>query len=358
MRKMRYVVAAAALCCCLMGFARVEWMNTRYDFGTWPEKDGLREGKARFVNKGDTAVIIRHVRPSCGCTGVEYTQSPVAPGDTGVISFNYNPKGRPGHFEKTIRVFLDSESKPEVIHISGTVVGDESSLLHRYPVALGPLRLSGYLVDFGDVEWGTSRHTFISAYNASTSQVMPVLDRVVATDETLPVEVTITPKVVAPGQIQTISVYMNGSMAPQPGPLQTTQTICVGDTCMDLLFRSKVLPPSASATAEQTAVAPLADITPEVVELGNVKRGKRVKMAFEIANTGASELRVQRMYSQFPGLTIKKYPMHLSPGKKGKVEAEIDTRIVQGDVISGNIEMICNDLMRPVQRVRFVGRMK
>lgn len=358
MKSLRFLCLGAIAASVLCGFAEVKWLNTRHDFGTWAEADGLREGKARFVNTGKSDVIIRHVRPSCGCTGVEWTREPIAPGDTGIIVFNYNPAGRPGRFHKTIRVMLDTARTADIIEIFGTVVGDSTTLRHRYPVGLGPLRLSQAVVDFGDVTWGTSRHFSISTYNSSNFPLTPEVLEIERDNQTLPIEAILIPATVEAGQSQSLSIYLNSSTAPQLGPLTTRQTICLGDTCMDLLFKAKIVPPAASATAEEVAIAPRADIKNDVINLGKVKPGKKVKVEFEITNSGASDLQLKRVYSQFPQLVINKFPMRLAPGKKGKVEAEINTRALETDVLSGMIEIITNDPLRPLQSVRFAGLLR
>ena len=79
-------------------------------------------GRVRFVNTGGEPVVITGARPGCGCTGVEYPHDPIEPGDTAVISFTYNPAGRPGAFEKSIRVYI-GDNTTERVMIRGTVLG-------------------------------------------------------------------------------------------------------------------------------------------------------------------------------------------------------------------------------------------
>lgn len=340
----------------LSAFASVEWLEKEYDFGRWSEADGLRDGKVRLVNHGPEAVVIRRVRPSCGCTGVDWPQKPIAPGDTAEIRFNYNPEGRPGAFEKTIKVFLDDAEQPEVIRIKGTVIGAERSLRHRFPVEVGPLRLSERVIDLGDVVCGTVKNTFISAYNQSTEPVTPTLTTPRG-DTRLPIELRLLPPVAQPGETQTITIFFDSSKAPQQGVSESVSQFCAGDSCTDIRFRVNVVPATENLTAEQLKTAPLAKVAPSTIELPKIERKKKSKIQFSITNEGKSPLEVRRIYSTDRAISIKGYPSRLKPGKSGTVTAELDPAVLDdADVASGVIDIITNDPLRPVISVRYVGR--
>ena len=141
----------------LAASAQLEWLATDYDFGTMKEIAGPKTGSVRFVNRGDKPVVINQVRPSCGCTGADYTEGQIAPGDTATVSFTYNPKGRPGRFEKTVKVYVGEDNERTAIKIRGTVIGAPETLQTSYPVEVGPLRLSQRILTAGDVRYGTAR---------------------------------------------------------------------------------------------------------------------------------------------------------------------------------------------------------
>ena len=75
------------------------------------ERDTLQSGTIRygekrkvtfrFTNTGQTPLLLRDVRPSCGCTGAEWEKRPVAPGETGEI--NHLRPEFPGSFSEEHR---------------------------------------------------------------------------------------------------------------------------------------------------------------------------------------------------------------------------------------------------------------
>ena len=63
----------------------------------------------RFTNTGQTPLLLRDVRPSCGCTGAEWEKRPVAPGETGEIKITFAPNSL-GHFLKNIDIVCNIDS--------------------------------------------------------------------------------------------------------------------------------------------------------------------------------------------------------------------------------------------------------
>lgn len=75
----------------------------------------------KVTNTGSADLIIFNAQPSCGCTVSEFPKDPIKPGQSGIIPVEYNSKGRPGHFSKTITVFANTEPNQTVLTITGMV---------------------------------------------------------------------------------------------------------------------------------------------------------------------------------------------------------------------------------------------
>lgn len=75
-----------------------------------------------FKNTGDEPLVIKMVRPACGCTVAEYPRTPIAPGSSGVIKVGYDTQ-RVGPFNKTIEVHSNAnENGRKILRIKGRVV--------------------------------------------------------------------------------------------------------------------------------------------------------------------------------------------------------------------------------------------
>lgn len=356
---MKALTFAASAVFLLATAASARWLETEYNFGTWEESEGLREGVARVVNDTDSAMAVRRVRPSCGCTGVDYTQNEIAPGDTARIIFNYNPEGRPGPFDKTIRVWLNQDTEPQVIRIRGTVVGAERSLYHRYPFAAESFRLSDSLIALGNIQAGNSAHTFISGYNSSRHPVTPKI--VFNEKKQLPVEVSVRPATVPPGETFVIAVDLGTETNTKLyGPQSQPFAVVVGDERITPSVEVTILPPQITVNAAIMAEAPEASFFPSAVELGNVKPGVKKEFTITVSNAGRSPLELYRIYSLMPGLTVGKYPLKLKPGKTAEIKC---TFVVptsydaagNGNVLSGIISILSSDPVNPVKKIRVGG---
>ncbi len=86
----------------------IQWIDSIVNKGSVAEGEEL-EIAFRFKNTGDSPLIIKDVRPSCGCTLAEKPEAPVAPGKEGIIKTSFDTKGRIGNNHKTIVVDTNTE---------------------------------------------------------------------------------------------------------------------------------------------------------------------------------------------------------------------------------------------------------
>jgi formylmethanofuran:tetrahydromethanopterin formyltransferase len=100
----------------------ISWEETVFDFGTFKEEAGQQVHKFVFVNTGNEPLFLTNVKASCGCTATEYSKEPIQPGAKGYVTATYNPKGRPGKFNKSITVTSNEFQPTSVIRITGEVI--------------------------------------------------------------------------------------------------------------------------------------------------------------------------------------------------------------------------------------------
>lgn len=100
----------------------IKFDKTTHDYGRIAEEVGQAICEFEFTNTGDKPLIINRVAASCGCTTPDYTKEPVLPGKKGKITVSYSTVNRPGSFSKTVRVFSNSQSSPDVLVIKGEVL--------------------------------------------------------------------------------------------------------------------------------------------------------------------------------------------------------------------------------------------
>jgi len=117
---------------------KIVFEDESHSFGTI--KEGLvAEYTFKFKNTGTEPLILKDVRPSCGCTSPEWSKEPVLPGKTGIIVVKFNSAGRPGKFNKSITITSNIPDQSAVLFISGTVTPstDTSTDPNQSPVRIG-----------------------------------------------------------------------------------------------------------------------------------------------------------------------------------------------------------------------------
>ncbi len=99
-----------------------QWVSEVYDFGSIPQ--GI-PAKARyeFTNVGKEALVITDVQKTCGCTSIDWSKEPIAPGQKGWIMAEYNAANE-GAFTKAITVMSNSTTPNLKLTFKGTVVKD------------------------------------------------------------------------------------------------------------------------------------------------------------------------------------------------------------------------------------------
>jgi len=110
-----------------------------------------------------------------------------------------------------------------------------------------------------------------------------------------------------------------------------------------LILVSLVLLSGSSSTFAQGT--PQAGVKEPIHDFGALNRGDRVSTSFVIENTGDAELVLDRVSSNCACL-VTEYEQRIPPGGSGKVEAELDTLIVQGP-IAAFINVGTNDPENP-----------
>jgi len=110
-------------------FTTMEWLDTAIDFGT--AKKGEKVSLTfRCRNTGDKPLYLYDVKPGCGCTLVDYTKEPIAPGKEGKIMAEYDTnKGAVGAIHKTVYAHSNNSNHAKTyLTFTGTVVRADSSV--------------------------------------------------------------------------------------------------------------------------------------------------------------------------------------------------------------------------------------
>lgn len=123
-------VLIALLCLMALGLgmqgaekAKIEFEKKVVDLGNIAADGGKVTFSYPFVNKGDTPLVILSVsNGGCGCTKPSFPKAPIKPGASGKVSITFDPTGRRGELNRTIKVRTNGKPGTVQLRFKGTVV--------------------------------------------------------------------------------------------------------------------------------------------------------------------------------------------------------------------------------------------
>jgi len=99
---------------------KAKWDKTVNDFGEI-EQGIPKEAQFKLTNEGKEPLLIQTAKAGCGCTNLKYSQEPVLPGKSTIVSATYNAAAM-GQFSKSVTVTTNADPNPVMLMIKGTVV--------------------------------------------------------------------------------------------------------------------------------------------------------------------------------------------------------------------------------------------
>ena len=146
--------------------AVITFATRSHDFGTIQEVNGAVSYNFQFTNTGTAPILVKNVESSCGCTSPEWSKQPILPGKTGYVKATFDPKDRPGFFDKTITVYSNARTPVVELKIKGTVQGKARTVLDDYPYELASgLRLPLEEISFMKARKGDVKSMSIGVFN-------------------------------------------------------------------------------------------------------------------------------------------------------------------------------------------------
>ena len=100
---------------------KIEFTETNYDFGDIKQGDVVKH-TFKFTNAGENDLVLKNVKPTCGCTALNWPREPIAPGESGEIEAQFNSRGKRGKQNKYFTIEYNGEPKMERVAFTGNVI--------------------------------------------------------------------------------------------------------------------------------------------------------------------------------------------------------------------------------------------
>jgi len=275
--------------------ARIAFEKLQHNYGTFKEELGVQTVSFNFKNDGTVPLIINNVQASCGCTTPEWTRQPIAPGAKGLIKVSYDPRNRPGVFNKTIRVSSNAENSDVVLTILGDVTARARTIEEDFPNVIGPLRAKTNHIAFVQIKENQVRKDSTEIVNISDQPVQ-------LSFKTPPphLSAVIRPAKLAPKQKGYMVVTFDASKIKAYGFVMHRIYLNIDgqDDYRNSIAVSTTLEEDFSKlSAAELTNAPVVKYDVESFDFGDIKPGSKVEHTFNLKNTGKRDLIIRDVKS-------------------------------------------------------------
>lgn len=355
MKKLMISVAAAVMlpfAACLAQTAEDSPLlldAVEYDFGKINEADGIVEHTFSILNRSDHQVRIDHVYTSCGCTTTSYSTDFLDPGEITAFTVAFNPAGTEGRVFREIEIFTEHRKSCDRISLMADVTPAPIGIEQMYPIELtGGVRTAVRRIPFGYQAHGKTAQKSMILANASDKTVKleaSVSGKMLTAECPLSLEPGMTESVVLTYSIpqgvygtvfDTIWVSVDGVRSSVP---VVANAICTDDFSLQ---KSN----------------PKLTLNPSFKDFGEVARKKKFTQVFTLGNEGDADLIVRAVEVAEGTVTDLKAGTVIRPGDSVKVSVTIKSSDKPDTLVTGSINAITNDPVRPRREIRTSARTK
>jgi hypothetical protein len=319
-----------------------------HDFGEVLETGGNADYEFTFTNNAARPVKILSVQASCGCTTPDWSREPVAVGKTGFVKASFDPRGKPGYFNKSLTITTDLDANSITLLIKGQVIAAAKTAEDIYPAEHGHLRMKANSFNLGKVF--INREPAIGdfeIYNSSNKVIH--FSKSVAP----PYIILSIPDSLVSKQKGKVKVTYNAKQRNQYGFVSDNIELITDDEEMP----RKSIPVYATIeeyfptlSPDELSKAPVLITEFSALDLGRTKPGNNLSGNVKIKNAGKKELVINTLQPNCTCLTVQPEQMKIKPGEEVTLKITLDSQGRTG-TLQKAVTIYSNDPRNPVQRI-------
>lgn len=298
MKRFVLVLFSILLLAGIHGFAQkkatINFAIKEFDFGKIKEEGGTKTCRFDFTNTGNDTLKILQVNPGMSGAAVNWTKQPVAPKGKGYVEVFWDPKNKPGPFQKNIEVTTNDPDQPRIVlSIKGTVEPRQKTPADEYPTQLGNLRFKTPSIGFNNVYTTEVKTDTVRMYNDWDKPMNLSVG-------TLPdyLTVKIIPEVLKPKQKGVIIVSYDGGKRNDYGYVNDRFILKTNDSIQPekmISISANITEDFSKLTPEELQKAPKIKFDNTTYDFGTVKEGTKVEHDFKFTNEGENDLFIRKV---------------------------------------------------------------
>lgn len=319
MKRLIFSLALVALASSLLAQPKLQFKETRHDFGTMKEDGGRKTYEFVFRNEGNGPLVIANAAPSCGCTTPEWTREPIPPGGSGYVRAIMDPMNMPGPFRKTISVHSNSAPSPVVLIIEGNITPREKTIEESYTWPVEGLRFESQHLSFSTVKKSEKSIKVMPVINTSDKPITLGFDN-------LPRHLSMkaTPETLKPGQKGVIQGTYDGTLNSGWGGVSDLVRIKVNGEVVNTAFlyvTASLVEDFSALSREEMASAPVMNLESNEFDIGKMPVNQTKEVEFKYVNTGKRDLIIRHIRATCGCTALQQGKSVIGPGESASIKA-------------------------------------
>jgi len=303
-----------------------------HDFGKFKEEAGRQTHNFLVTNTGNSPLVIQNIAASCGCTTPEWTKEPIQPGQSGKITAIYDPKDRPGVFNKTLSVYSNSKPEVVVLVIKGEVIPREKTIEELFTFPVGAVRFESNHLAFTNIKKTEKKIRVMQIVNTSSEPVKIGFEMVPAH-----LSLKANPETLKPGQKGIIEGTYDATKNSGWGNVSDMVKVVLNGATQENVYyyiSANLVEDFSSLTKEDLEKAPVFKLASTTVELGKIPGSTAKEVEFKFTNAGKSDLMIRHVRSTCGCTAVQQgqQGVGIKPGQSSSIKAVFNSGSYKGRV--------------------------
>lgn len=311
---------------------KMQLSATEHDFGTFKEEAGRQTFDFMVTNTGTEPLVIQNVQASCGCTTPEWTKQPIPAGAKGKVTAIFDPKDRPGQFNKTLSVYTNTKPEVVVLVIKGEVIAHEKTVEESFTFPVGAIRFESNHLAFTNVKKNEKKMRVMQLMNTSSAPVKLEFDG-------LPPHLVLksNPETLKPGQKGIVEGTFDANKNAGWGNVSDMIKIKLNGVAQENVYyyvSANLVEDFSTLSKTELENAPVFKIESTTVDLGKLKGATKSEVEYKFTNTGKSDLFIRFIRSTCGCTAVQQgnQGIGIKPGASSSIKAVFDSGSYSGKV--------------------------
>jgi hypothetical protein len=326
------LLLSAAIANSQLSQTKMQMSETEHNFGTFKEEAGKQTYDFVVTNVGNAPLLIQNVVASCGCTTPEWTRQPIPVGGKGKVTAIYDPRDRPGTFNKSISVYANTKPEVVVLTIKGEVIPRAKSVEELFTFPVGNIRFESNHLAFTNVKKNEKKIRVMPLINTSSEPVKVEF-------EGLPGHLSLkaSPETLKPGQKGLVEGSYDATKNPNWGNVSDMIRIKLNGVTQQNVFyyvSANLVEDFSTLSKEDLLNAPVFKVASTSVDLGKIKGSTQNDVEFKFTNEGKRDLIIRHIRSTCGCTAVQQgnQGQGIKPGESSSIKAVFNSGTYQGKV--------------------------